>query len=120
MARVRIGPASSDRKTLNVELARLRELDVAELRARWHTLFRQKPPSHLPRHLLYRILAYRIQADQLGDLDTESKQLLDRAESPEQVGQRAVAQGRRVAEIKRATGLGRGWNGRMQRLAVLA
>ena len=120
MARVRIGPASPDHKTLDVELARLRELDVGALRARWHTLFRQKPPTHLPRHLLYRILAYRLQADQLGDLDADSKRLLDRAESPEQVGQRAVDQGRRVAEIKPGTVLGREWNGQMQRVAVLA
>ena len=120
MARVRIEPASSDRITIDVELARLRELDVGELRARWHTLFRQKPPTHLPRHLLYRILAYRLQVDQLGDLDVESKRLLDRAESPEQVGQRAVDQSRRVAEIKPGTVLGREWNGQMQRVAVLA
>jgi hypothetical protein len=120
MARVRIGPASSDRKTLDVELARLRELDVGALRNRWHTLFRQKPPTHLPRHLLYRVLAYRLQAHQLGDLDAESKRLLDRAESPEQMGQRAVDQGRRVAEIKPGTVLGREWNGQMQRVAVLA
>ena len=120
MARVRIGPASPDHKTLDVELARLRELDVGALRARWHTLFRQKPPTHLPRHLLYRILAYRLQADQLGDLDPESKRLLDRAESPEQVGQRAVDRSRRVAEIKPGTHLGREWNGRMERVAVLA
>jgi hypothetical protein len=100
MTRVRIGSVSSDRKTLDVELTRLRELDVAELRARGHTLFRQKPPTHLPRHLLHRILAYRLQADQLGDLDAESKRLLDRAESPEQMGQRAVDQGLRVAKIK--------------------
>ena len=120
MSRVRIGSASSDRKTLDVELARVREFDVGELRARWHTLFRQKPPSHLPRHLLYRILAYRLQANQLGDLDAESKRLLDRVESPEQVGQRAVDQGRRVVEIKPGTVLGREWNGQMQRVAVLA
>ena len=119
MARVRIGSASPDRKTFDVELARLRQLDVGELRARWHTLFRQKPPSHLPRHLLYRVLAHRLQADQLGDLDAESKRLLDRAESPERVGQRAVDQGRRVAEIKPGTVLGREWNGKMQRVAVL-
>ncbi len=120
MARVRIGSASPDRKTLDAELARLRELDVGGLRARWHTLFRQKPPTHLPRHLLYRVLAYRLQADQLGDLDAECKRLLDRAEPPDQVGQRAVDQSRRVAEIKPGTVLGREWNGQMQRVAVLA
>src|SRR3954451_918024 len=110
MARVRIGPVASAR-ALGVELARLRELDVGGLRARWHTLFRQKPPTHLPRHLLYRVLAYRLQADQLGDLDAESKRLLDRTESPEQMGQRAVDQGRLIAEIKPGTVLGREWNG---------
>ena len=31
-----------------------------------------EPPPHLPRHLLFRVLAYRLQADQLGDLDAES------------------------------------------------
>jgi hypothetical protein len=120
MARVRIGSARPDRKTLDVELARLRVLDVGELRAHWHTVFRQKPPTHLPRHLLYRLLAYRLQADQLGDLDAESKRLLDQAESPEQMGQRAIDQGRQIAEIKPGTVLGREWNGQMQRVAVLA
>jgi hypothetical protein len=47
----------------------LRDLDVGALRARWHTVFRRRPPPHLPRHLLFRVLAYRLQADTLGDLD---------------------------------------------------
>ena len=38
----------------------IRQLDVGALRNRWHTQFRQKPPTHLPRHLLYRVLAYRL------------------------------------------------------------
>jgi hypothetical protein len=120
MARVKIGSAAPDRKTLDVEVARLRDLDIVALRARWQTVFRRKPPAHVPRHLLYRILAYRLQADQMGDLDAESKRLLDRAETPEQVGQRAIDQGRRIAEIKLGTVLGREWNGQMQRVAVLA
>jgi hypothetical protein len=39
-----------------------------------------RPPA---RHLLIRVLAYRLQADRLGDLDAESKRLLDRAGSPD-------------------------------------
>src|SRR5262245_28015879 len=77
MPRVVIDPAVPDRGSLNVELARLRGLDVGELRARWHTVFRRRAPPHLPRHLLFRILAYRLQADRLGDLDADSRRLLD-------------------------------------------
>ena len=96
MPRVKIGPALPDRKTLDVEIARLRDLDVGELRNRWHTVFRRRPPPHLPRHLLFRVLAYRLQADQLGDLDGECQRLLDHSASPEKAGQRAVDLSRRT------------------------
>jgi hypothetical protein len=78
MPRVVIDPAVPDRGSLDIEIARLRDLDVGELRARWHTVFRRRAPPHLPRHLLFRILAYRLQADRLGDLDAASRRLLDR------------------------------------------
>jgi Protein of unknown function (DUF2924) len=65
--RIRIGPALPDRKSLDAEIARLRDIGVSELRSRWHTVFGRQPPPHLPRHLLFRVLAYRLQADQLGD-----------------------------------------------------
>jgi hypothetical protein len=44
---------------LEEEIARLRDLDLRGLRARWHSVFRRKAPDHLPRHLLYRMIAYR-------------------------------------------------------------
>jgi hypothetical protein len=62
MPRVRIGPVPPDPKTIDVEIARLRDLDVSALRARWHTAFGRRPSPHLPRHLLFRVLAYRLQA----------------------------------------------------------
>ena len=120
MPRVKIGPALPDRKSLDVEIARLRDLDVGELRARWHTVFRRKPTPRLPRHLMFRVLAYRLQADQLGDLDNECQRLLDRSVSPEDAGQRAVDLDRCTADLRPGTVLNREWNGQMQRVAVLA
>jgi len=45
-------------------------------------------------------LAYRFQADHFGDLDTESRRLLDGATSPEDAGKRAVDPGRLTADVK--------------------
>ena len=120
MPRGKIGPALPDRKTLDGEIARLRDLDVGGLRSRWHNLFGRRPHPHLPRHLLFRVLAYRLQADVLGDLDGESQRLLDRSVSPEDAGQRAMELARRTADLRPGTVLGREWNGQMRRVAVLA
>jgi len=83
-------------------------------------MFRRQPPSHLPRHLLFRVLAYRLQADHLGDLDSETRHLLDDAVSPEAAGQRAVDLGQIAASVRPGAILSREWNGRMHRVAVLA
>ena len=119
MPRVKIGPAATDPKTIEMEIARLCGLHLNDLRARWHTVFR-RPAPHLPRHLLFRIIAYRLQADRLGDLDADCKRLLDGAGPPEDAGQRAVAGKRPVVSVRPGTMLTREWNGRMQRVAVLA
>jgi len=120
MPRVKVGPAPPDRKTLDVEIARLRDFDVGALRARWQDVFRRQPPPYLPRHLLFRMLAYRLQADHLGDLDGESRRLLDSAVSPEAAGKRAVEGARVTRDMSPGTMLGREWNGRMHRVAILA
>ncbi len=58
-------PMSDD--AVEAEIPHLRNLDLPGLRARWRTIFRRTAPDHLPRHLLFRILAYRVQAERLGD-----------------------------------------------------
>ena len=120
MPRVKVGPALPDGSTLDVEIARLRDLDVASLQARSHNVFRRRPSPHLPRHLLFRVLAYRLQADRLGDLDAERRRLLDGAGSPEDVGKRTTNADRLTADVRPGTMLAREWNGRMHRVAVLA
>ena len=78
MRRVKASAAGSSRKSLEIEVARLRDLDLRELRARWQTVSGRRPPVTLPRHLLFRVLAYRVQAEALGDLDRDCQRLLDR------------------------------------------
>ena len=120
MPRVRISPALPDREALDVEIARLRDLDIAALRSRWHAAFGRRPPPHLTRHLLFRILAYRLQAERLGDLDDASRRLLDGSGSPEKAGQNATTSVRRIADVRPGTSLSREWTGHMQRVMVLA
>jgi Protein of unknown function (DUF2924) len=120
MQRATIHPASPDREELDIEIARLRGLDVGELRARWHTVFRRRAPTHLPRHLLFRILAYRLQADRLGDLDAEALRLLDRSGSPADVGKLAAEFNQRRTDLRAGTVLVREWDDQLHRVMVLA
>src|SRR5260370_19245406 len=68
----------STKPSIEDEIAHLRGLDLKGLRARWQSVFQRPPPGHLPRHLLFAIIAYRIQADRFGDIDHATRQLLDR------------------------------------------
>jgi hypothetical protein len=122
MPRVVIDPTVPDREMLDNEIARLRGLDVGDLRARWHTAFRRAAPPHLPRHLLFRILAYRLQADKLGDLHADTRRLLDRMgfETPDGIGRLVAALNRSRTELRPGTLLTREWDGRSQRVTVLA
>jgi hypothetical protein len=120
MPREVIDPAVPDRESLDNEIARLRGLEVGGLRARWHTVFRRRAPPHLPRHLLFRILAYRLQADHLGDLDPDMRRLLDRSGDPIEIGRLAAERNHRRTELRPGSLLVREWGGQMQRVMVLA
>jgi hypothetical protein len=63
---------------LEAEIARLRGLDLTGIQASWRTMCGRRAPAHLPKHLLLRILAYRLQAKVHGDLDPASVRALDR------------------------------------------
>jgi hypothetical protein len=122
MARVVIDPAVPDRASLDIEIARLRGLDIGELRARWHTVFGRRAPLHLPRHLLFRILAYRLQVDQLGDLDADSRRVLERggSGSSEAIDRLVADLNRSRTELRPGTLLTREWDGHLQQVMVLA
>lgn len=60
------------------ELEALQGLDIDGLRLRYRQLHRKTAPAHLPRWLLLRMIAYRMQALAAGDLDPETIRVLDR------------------------------------------
>src|ERR1700693_4435707 len=74
---------AATKTSLEDEIVHLRGLDLKGLRARWRSVLQRPAPGHLPRHLLFAIIAYRIQADRFGDLDHETRQLLDRTGAKE-------------------------------------
>ena len=59
------------------EIAHLRGLNLRGLRSRWQGVFQKAAPAHLTQHLLFAVIAYRIQADRFGDLDHATRLMLD-------------------------------------------
>jgi DUF2924 family protein len=106
---------------LEEEIARLRDLDLSGLRARWRSVFRHQAPDHLPRHLLFRMIAYRLQAERLGDLDRDTRRFLDRVAAATRNGDEIPALGhRRIRHgLQPGTTLVREWEGKSERVVVL-
>src|SRR2546427_2438598 len=78
MSKIHRNGRATAKTSVEDEIAHLRGLDLKGLHARWQSALQRPPPDHLTRHLLFAIMAYRIQADRFGDLDHETRQLLDR------------------------------------------
>jgi hypothetical protein len=122
MRQTRPGAKKATRLSLDDEIAHLRGLDLHGLRARWKSMFRRQPPSHLPRHLLFAVLAYRLQADELGDLDPVTARLLKQIAiggGTREASRWADECGRRRAELKLGTILMREWNAQAYRVMVV-
>jgi hypothetical protein len=111
------------KKTIGDEIAHLRGLDLKGLHARWRNVFQRPAPAHLPRHLLLAMIAYRLQADRLGDLDHETTQMLDRTapnETPAVTSARLLGFDQRRTELTPGTVLVREWDRSSQRVMVIA
>ena len=105
------------------EIVHLRGLDLKGLRARWRSVLQRPPPDYLPRHLLFAIIAYRIQADRFGDLDHETRQLLDRTGAKEPstaMSARLVTFDQKRTQLPPGTVLVREWDRRSQRVMVMS
>jgi Protein of unknown function (DUF2924) len=105
------------------EIVHLRGLDLKGLRARWQSVLQRPAPDHLPRHLLFAIIAYRIQADRFGELDHETRQLLDRI-GPKETGAamsaRLASFDQKRTELTPGTVLVREWDRRSQQVMVMS
>lgn len=99
------------------EIETLGSLDLAALRRRWRSLLGRPAPEHLPRSLLVRVLAYRLQNRAFGHLDRESARFLDRLALG--AGRDADVPLPEVPSIKPGALLMREWQGTLQRITVL-
>jgi Protein of unknown function (DUF2924) len=73
------GNSASRAVSVEGQIAQLGDLDLPVLRACWHNEFGRIAPKHLNRFLLFRVLAYKIQADRFGDLDADTIKVLQQA-----------------------------------------
>ena len=114
---------ASTKRSVEEETAHLRGLDLGGLRARWQSVFQRQAPTHLTRHLLFAVIAYRLQADRFGDLDHATKQVLDRTittEAGPTMSSRLASFDQKRTELKPGTVLVREWDRRSQRVMVMA
>ena len=114
---------TSTKTSVEDEIAHLRGLDLGGLRARWQSVYQRSAPAHLTRHLLFAVIAYRLQVDRFGDLDHATKQVLDRAiakEAGPAMSARLANFDQKRTELSPGTVLVREWDRRPQRVMVLA
>src|ERR1700736_4738312 len=113
----------STKTSVEYEIAHLRGLDLGGLRARWQSVFQHSAPHHLTRHLLFAVIAYRLQADRFGDLVHETRQVLGRTVAKEAgpvTSARLANLDRKRTELNPGTVLVREWDRRSQRVMVMA
>ena len=120
----RPAPSSRSVDSLDALVAGLADLDADQLRLQWRNHLGGTPPAHLPRWLLARVLAQRIQIATLGDLDKPTLRVIRQLKG---VGEGSDSRpfAPRDPATKEGIGLKAGallvreWNGVLQRVMVL-
>ncbi len=107
-------PATPSFGNMEAEFIRLASADRGSLVRRWRVLVGRRAPN-LPRSLLQRILAYRIQADAAGDLDPATIRALHRLGRGE-ISEIPLPE---LRVVKPGTLLVREWDGTLQRVMAL-
>jgi hypothetical protein len=123
MRRERRKGRASTKTSVEDDIAHLRGLDLRGIRSRWQGVFGRAAPAHLTRHLLFAVLAYRLQADRFGDLDHATRQVLDRTvakEAEPAMAARLASFDQKRTELTPGTVLVREWDRQSQRVMVMA
>jgi Protein of unknown function (DUF2924) len=114
---------ASTKTSVEDEIAHLRGLDLRGLSARWQSVFQGPAPAHLTRHLLFAVIAYRLQVDRFGDLDHATRQVLGRTVAKETgaaMSARLSSFDQKRTELSPGTVLVREWDRQWQRVMVMA
>ena len=102
-------------------VANLEGLDLDGLRRQWHAHLGGEAPAHLPRWLLMKVLACRLQSDAFGDLDKSIRRILCSGKE-DGVGapfDRREPQTREGLGLKAGALLVREWKGQLERVMIL-
>jgi hypothetical protein len=105
-------------------IAGLVDFDADQLRLQWRNHFSGTVPAHLPRWLLLRVLAYRLQAAALGDFDNATVRIV-RASKGDAIDAASRPFKKRKPRTRDGIGLNSGamlvreWKGRLERVMVL-
>jgi Protein of unknown function (DUF2924) len=113
----------STQSSIEDEIAHLRDLNLKGLRSRWQGIFQRPAPAHLTQHLMFAVIAYRLQADRFGDLDHASRQLLDgmvAKETGPTLSARLANFDQKRTKLSPGTVLVREWDRQSQRVMVMA
>jgi hypothetical protein len=95
--------------------------DLNGLRCQWRAHLGGEPPAHLPRWLLARVLAYRLQSDAFGGLDKSIQRILRSANGSGATApfDRRLPQTRDGVGLKPGALLAREWKGKLERVMIL-
>ena len=120
---------------LQAELTELGRLSLDDLRLRWRNNWGRLALAHLSRGLLFRVMAYRLQAEASGDLDRKTVGLLARSGAAEKLtdngsgtpgsdeqAESKISSARAVCEpliLKPGALLIREWRGWLERVTVV-
>jgi hypothetical protein len=123
MQKQRRNGRTSTQASIEDEIGHLRGLNLKGLRSRWQGVFQKPAPAHLTQHLLFAVIAYRLQVDRFGGLDHATRQMLDglvAKEAGPAMAARLASFDQKRTELTPGTVLVREWDRQSQRVMVMA